>query len=69
MDGYVVILFGGSSGEWCSLNKCPMGSAEWFPTNEEARDYMSTLPEWTEPHLILVSSHRYEQMSELKPSQ
>jgi hypothetical protein len=53
--GYVVVLFGGDADGWCSLNKCPMGLVEWFPTRAEARAYADSTPESFEAHILSVS--------------
>lgn len=56
--GYVVVLFGSEADGWCSLNKCPMGLVEWFPTREEARVYADSMPEAFEPHILSVRAER-----------
>jgi hypothetical protein len=54
VHGYVVVLFGSSAEGWCSLNKCPMGLASWFPTRQGAEEYSSRMPGWTQPHILSV---------------
>lgn len=53
--GYVVVMFGSAADEWCTLNHCPMGTVEWFPSQDEARAYCETLPSWMQPHVLSVS--------------
>lgn len=52
--GYVVVSFTGSAEGWCSLDRCPMGSTDWFPTREAAKDHADRLPEGFEPHILMV---------------
>lgn len=54
MTGYVVVLFGSKADGWCTLSRCPLGSAEWFRTEEEARAYCDTVPSGLEPHILSV---------------
>lgn len=52
--GYVVVSFGSEADRWCSLNKCPMGLVQWFPTREEGKRYADSLPDAFEPHILMV---------------
>lgn len=51
-DGVVVVLFG--SNEGCSLTRCPIGFAEWFPDRDRAAAYCATVPVDMEPHILRV---------------
>ena len=57
-DGYVVVLFGSKADGYCTLTRCPLGSAEWFPTRDEATAYCETLPYGFEPHILSVTRGR-----------
>ena len=57
-EGYVVVLFGGEADGWCTLNKCPLGTVEWFPTRQDAAQYCDTLPEGFEPHILSIAGRR-----------
>jgi len=54
--GYVVVLFGGKADSWCTLDHCPLGTAEWFSTSAEAKAYAETVPEGFQPHVLSVRS-------------
>lgn len=53
--GFVVVLFGDKADGWCTLEHCPLGSAEWFPTSSEARKYADSVPAGFQPHILIVS--------------
>ncbi len=55
--GYIVVLFGGSADDWCDLARCPLGTAEWFPTREAAAEYCDTVPAGFQPHILTVKEH------------
>jgi len=52
--GYVVVLFGDKADGWCTLSRCPLGIARWFPTPDSAERYVESVPESFEPHILLV---------------
>jgi hypothetical protein len=53
-EGYVVVLFGDKADGWCTLVRCPLGAAEWFPTEPAARDYCASIPAGFEPHILSI---------------
>lgn len=54
-DGVVVVLFAAGPAEgWCTLNHCPLGTAEWFPSREAAGVYLASLPAGFQPHILTV---------------
>lgn len=56
VSGHVVVTFGGTADEWCKLTRCPMGTAPWFPDREAANAYCQTLPDWLQPHILIVQT-------------
>lgn len=50
--GYVVVLFGDPAEQWCTLGRCPLGTAQWFPDRAKAAEYASRVPAGFDPHLI-----------------
>lgn len=53
--GWVVVLFGEPADGWCSLSECPLGTAEWFPTREDADRFCAGVPEGMQPHMLIVA--------------
>ena len=58
MNGYVVVLFGGKAEGYCTMDHCPLGTVEWFPTSDAAKAYAETVPEGLQPHILSVSAEQ-----------
>lgn len=54
IGGYIVVTFGGAADGWCTLSHCPMSAYGPFATNDKAQAFMGTLPEWQQPHALLL---------------
>lgn len=55
--GYVVVAFGsGPSEGWCELSHCPMEAFGPFATNDEAKAFAATLPEWQQAHTLWLAT-------------
>ncbi|MES2343830.1 MAG: hypothetical protein V4597_19345 [Pseudomonadota bacterium] len=54
--GYVVVLFGDPAEAWCTLCRCPLGTAQWFPTQTKAAEYAGSVPAGFVPHILLVAA-------------
>lgn len=52
--GYVMVLFGEPAEDWCTLPRCPLGTAQWFPDRAAAAEYARSVPTAFEPHLVAV---------------
>jgi hypothetical protein len=55
--GVVVVLFGSRADDWCDLERCPLGTAAWFPDRTAAAAYCKTMPEAFQPHILIVHHH------------
>ena len=56
IPSYVVVTFGSSPQGWCTLSHCPMESFGPFRSRYEAHQFAATLPEWQQPHIVLLNA-------------
>jgi hypothetical protein len=51
---WVVVTFTTSPCPEDESMRCPMDATGPFATNADARQFAATLPEWTQPHMLIL---------------
>lgn len=53
----VVVVFGiGGADGWCELSHCPMHAHGPY-TEAEAREAADRMPQWMQPHILIIDAH------------